>query len=126
MNLNLNLILLFCVLEIQCLSTPSLPANGNITCTNSTNLGSQCNYSCFEGYRLITGETAIRTCILSGEYAYWSGTHAECARKSAIFYFCQYFVSTTGLVLCQINTTSKVSSPLKNPIKSASVTNYSS
>ena len=55
------------------------PKHGNVSCTNSSNAGSVCTFSCDEGYELTEG-TTTRTCeesTASKKYD-WSGSKAKC------------------------------------------------
>ena len=63
---------------IQC-SALSKPSHGTVSCNDERDVGSQCTYSCSEGYRPIGGSS--RTCTLTGESATWSGTTPTCACK---------------------------------------------
>ena len=73
-------------LDIRCFDTLPPPANGSVACTNSKKLGSQCTYSCHDGY-LLQGGTTVRTCTRIVESATWSGTASQCTGMLAIEVF---------------------------------------
>ena len=67
--------------RLACTHTPSVrdcgelldPANGTVSLTGSTVVGSEADYSCLEGFSL-SGD-ALRTCLTSGV---WSGQEPQC------------------------------------------------
>ena len=62
--------------------------NGNITCTNATDVSSTCHYSCSSGYKInLTNGLATRTCELINGTAMWSGSAPTCTRKNNGVFF---------------------------------------
>ena len=71
---------------------PSLadPTNGQVTFSNSTNVGSIATYSCDTGFAL--NGNPMRTCQATGNTADWSGDDSTCERKITLlhaFNICQ-------------------------------------
>ena len=71
-----SLICLFVVFRCPRLQAPF--HGSAVNCPVSSVYGSQCSFSCDEGYDLVGSET--RTCELSGDFApaSWNGTEPVC------------------------------------------------
>ena len=63
----------------RCASSMTPPSHGTVNCTNGREVGSECTFYCSTDYEL-NGSTT-RTCIESGNSAYWSGSETHCKGK---------------------------------------------
>ena len=61
----------------HCATSLASPDDGHVSCTSGREVGSICTFSCSRGYEL-SGSTT-RTCIESGNSAYWNGSESQCS-----------------------------------------------
>ena len=71
---------LFIILVKRCSTSLSAPDNGNVSCSDATEVGSRCSYFCSDGFRL-KGGTEVRTCRRRYKSASWSGKAPSCISK---------------------------------------------
>ena len=73
-------------LGITCPPDHSNPTNGNVNCTETNYFGSECTFSCSEGYG--TNGTAFSVCIDDGSgdaYGNWNSSASICESRDEYF-----------------------------------------
>ena len=82
----------------HCASSLAPPADGNVTCTHDREVGSDCTFSCSTDYQLYG--TTTRTCIESGNFAYWNGTETVCTGIAKLNFYIVFI--GLGYIKCRM------------------------